>query len=175
MRNFFLLIYDPFPQSASPVKQKFLNLYAPSTILNQQSFFSLALFCPLHFCPSLMDSIRGVCLWSTLNITILSQCTAFSQTHCSLKSLHMEFTHSQTISNTLKGRQGERPKAPVLCIWAALIRRAFDHRLLVCECSLGQGLADNGHPAVIFTLWVPWCSVPGPTSPQRTGHSTGSN
>lgn len=45
--NLFLLIYDPFPQSASPVKQKFLNFYAPSPTLNLQSFFSLALFCPL--------------------------------------------------------------------------------------------------------------------------------
>jgi len=61
MRNVFLLIYDPFPQSASLVKQKFLNLYVPSPILNLQSIFSLPLFCPLNFCSSLMDCIRRVC------------------------------------------------------------------------------------------------------------------
>lgn len=108
-RNLFLLIYDPFPQSASPGKQKLLNVYAPLTHLQPTILLPCSLLA-LHFCPYPMDCIWRVCLWSTLKITILSQCTAFSQTHCSLKSLHMAFKHSHTVSNALKERPGERPK-----------------------------------------------------------------
>lgn len=51
MRNFFLLICYPFPQSASLMKQKFLNLYVPhpsSTYNPSSPFLSFAPFVSAH-------------------------------------------------------------------------------------------------------------------------------
>ncbi len=104
--NLFLLIYDPFPTERFSGETEITERLRPPTHLQPTIFLLPCSLLALHFCPSPMDCIWRVCLWPTLKITILSQCTAFSQTHCSLKSLHMAFTHSHTVSNVLKERPG---------------------------------------------------------------------